>query len=125
MLTTTKTPADLRLLEAADLAEEQHGKSKYDQTTYGDVSCKTPACLLGGYAWRHPESAAFAYLRCFNPDKIIAAYEAVAKEFDVNENEFTMLFSATGCDRAYQDGAKAAAFVRRFVEERALARLKK
>lgn len=119
MLTVTKTPEDLRLLEAADIAEEQHYKNLYDQTILGGQDdCGTPACLLGGYSRRHPELIATIISDTINNRR------DVFKEFGIDIIGYYELFSIFGCNNAGTDGLKAAAFVRKFVEARALARLK-
>jgi hypothetical protein len=121
MLTITKTPEDLRLLEAAEIAEESE---QYNQGSFG-CRCGAPACMLGGYAWKYPKSAARAYISCKDSGLIISRWKAVGLEFGVNMAEFDMLFGGQGCGDAGQDGLKAAAFVRKFVEDRCLARLEK
>jgi hypothetical protein len=118
MLAITYTPEDLRLLEAAEIAESSE---KYNQWSLG-LSCDAPACLLGGYAWKHPESAARAYIT----DHRFQNFINVAAEFGIREmGQWHSLFSVWGCDHAGTDGKKAAAYVRRFVRERGAARLMK
>jgi hypothetical protein len=117
MLAITYTPEDLRLLEAAEIAESS---GRYSQKVFG--TCGAPACMLGGYAWKHPESAAHKYATRADPPW--SDYFAVLAEFGINDEGFDLLFSSTGCDGARTDGKKAAAYVRRFVRERAEARLR-
>jgi hypothetical protein len=113
MLTITNTPEDLRLLEAAEIAESS---GKYEQGSYG--RCGSPACLLGGYAWRNNGSAAYAYLNTGG------FWQKVLTEFGLTSLEGYDLFGTTGCDDAGTDGKKAAAYVRRFVRERAEQRIR-
>lgn len=115
MLAITYTPEDLRLLEAADIAESSE---KYDQRNWGGF-CGTPACMLGGYAWKHPESAAHAYLTSGD-----GGSRDVMAEFGITKLEWVGLFGTRGCGDAGTDGKQAAAYVRRFVEERAKERLR-
>src|ERR1700689_91433 len=104
MLTITKTPEDLRLLEAAEIAEEQHIKGLYDQGTYGSGGCKSPACMLGGYAHCHKDSAAYTYITHMMTNEII---DAARKEFGVNYDEWDSIFGLCGCNNACENGIKA------------------
>jgi hypothetical protein len=108
MLAITYTPEDLRLLEAAEIAEES---PQYDQRRLG--GCGSPACMLGGYIWRNAERGA-----------TLMFANACMVEFGITFEEYKLLFNSDGCDDAGTDGKKAAAYVRRFVRERAEARLR-
>lgn len=120
MLQVTYSPEDLRLLEAADIAEKRHGDGKYDQGQWGDQYCDSPACMLGGYALEHRDTAVFdCVFRCAD-----VVHEGLLKHFGITSEEYADLFGHTGCGNAGSDGRRAAAYVRRFVQERALARLK-
>jgi len=117
MLTTTKTVEDLRLLEAADIAERN---SEYNQRTFKNDH-GTPGCMLGGYAAAHPEDFSFI-LGCprLRNGKTAKDHE---NYFGLQSDEWAELFDYVGCGNAGRDGKKAAAYVRAFVERRALARI--
>jgi hypothetical protein len=122
MLAITYTTEDLRLLEAADIAERN---ADYDQRWFIQP-CGTPGCLLGGYAAAHPER--WEFLDGVIPvlkggDSAEDYLDAVTSEFNLKSWEWTELFEREGCNNAGTDGKKAAAYVRKFVEERAKARL--
>lgn len=104
VLQITHTLEDLRLLEAADIAERASQEGMYDQENIG--ACGTPACMLGGYAKHHPE---FRY--------------NLMKHFGLSTDDWHQIFGCIGCNNAGRDGVKAAAYVRAFVEARAKARI--
>jgi hypothetical protein len=121
MLAITYTSEDLRLLEAAEIAESS---DEYNQWDYG-FRCGTPACMLGGYARKYPCSAASAYIKAALTSRDYSrAREVAQEEFGIDGHQFNDLFGTSGCDDARRDGKKAAAYVRRFVRERAEARIR-
>jgi hypothetical protein len=121
MLAITYTEEDLRLLEAADIAERN---ADYHQEVYKN-GYGSPACLLGGYAAAHPETWDFSsespYLKGI---EVQSPTFSAMREFGLSYYDAEMLFSSGGCDNACTDGKKAAAYVRRFVEERAKERIR-
>lgn len=116
-----------RLLALAALVEPIDEKN-YDQAEY-TFYCGTPACSLGHWAAAHPERWRFISMvqgGNFAPRlpvltdpkdpgaKCEPAYAAM-EEFDLTYEQAMNLFGGYGCDSA-EDGASAAAYIRRFVE---------
>jgi hypothetical protein len=131
MLAITHTPEELRLLEAADIAD---ANLNYDQQHFViaadmlSLMCGTPGCLLGGYAAAHPETwvlkrSEFVHAMVPMRRDCTSIDQSAWIEFGLTSEESALLFDGDGCGDAGKDGHKAAAFARQFVAEHAKQRL--
>lgn len=97
MLQPTYTEGELRLLEAADLVEHS---AIYNQCAFFIPFCKTPGCVLGHYAARHPEDFSIIddvpYARGTQCSST-SVYDSVAEYFGLTIKEAIELFGAFGC----------------------------
>lgn len=106
MLQPTYTEGELRLLEAADLVEHS---ATYNQCAFFIPFCKTPGCVLGHYAARHPEDFSIIdgvpYVRGteFRSENV---YHSVAAYFGITTDEAYELFSVFDCGAVERIGCR-------------------
>jgi len=89
------------------------------------ISCNTPACLMGNYAARPDLQDTFFISDfgnlelCSNPGRALYDFydvtTALETHFDLTDEEVGELFNGDGCDGARQDRGKAIAYVEAFI----------